>query len=261
MRIRESVFTALLLLIGTDFSVALATGAEDKNAKAPIEEEANIVYYESDPKSWARVKSIVAIDFPAESLKKGLAGKVDVEVLIDVAGTVRSIRTITSTPQNEEFESAVRSALKFTRFNTPQTERCIPIESVGELQFEFEIVDGMGRVNLSHRHAPKDNPRAKLTPPLINRKELQEIYHSSFPRSARRDGSQANVQVMLEVNPQTGVVISAITTHVLSTPWMEKVFSKVAAEAAMSARYSPQKERTTPIRACIAVDYRLIGYE
>lgn len=259
MRLRLLVFAAFFSTINVEFAHSIASGLEAKDTKSANETTGVTVYHEDDPKSWARVNKIRAVDFPQASLKQGLTGKVDAEVLIDILGSVKSIRSLKSTPQNSEFEAAVRTTLETATFNVPRSLRCVPIESVGELQFEFVIVDGVGRVHLLHREASMAAHNALLAPRIINRDEVAVIARSGYPVNARRVGAQASVSMMLEVDPQTGAVISALATNVVTLKGLERLFGKVATDAAKSLRYESVGGMVAPITTCFTLDYRLVG--
>ncbi len=261
MRRSLVVFAIQFLVANATFTHCAASGVSDEGKKAASETNAPTVYHADDPKSWARVKRIEAVNFPQVSLKQGQTGRVDAEVLIDILGNAKVVRALTSTPKNAEFEEAALAALKTANFAVVRSERCVPVESVGELQFEFVIIDGVGRVHLTHREATKTSHNALQAPPLSNREEATAAIKASYPVEARRAGAQASVSMLLDVNPQTGAVISAHATNVVSMKGMERYWGKVATDAIKSARFEAIAGQTDPVKICFAIDYRLVGVE
>jgi TonB family protein len=240
-------------------------GAVSETRSAPpTESTMQEVFFDSDPKSWARVKRIVAPKYPEDAVKNGIGGTVDIEVLIDRLGGVKEIRSLKSNPNNPQFEEATRLVLGRWLFNASRTHRCVPYETVGEARLTFEVKHGEGVISLTHR------PRS-VPPPLfvaqrapikaLNRAELQKVFSEAFPQSARREGAQANLYALLTIDANTGTVLNAEVTHVIAPKDFEKAFAKAAMEGLLKVKYPPLPNRAESWKTCFDITYRLSGHE
>lgn len=169
--------------------------------------------YDSDPKSWGRVKLLVVPTYPADLLTAGVEGVVDVEVLVSYIGRVQTIREISSTPKNAAFEEATRAVLEYWGFVNPVSHRCIPVETVAQARLHFNIENGAPKIYLSHR-APvtpetkvKSKTRAPVMAKLVSTNRPEILRSVIYPVEARRYGVEADVAGIITVSRKTGTVV------------------------------------------------------
>jgi TonB family protein len=151
--------------------------------------------------SWARVKRIVTPRYPKDSLKSGTGAVVDITVLVATDGRVKDVQRVEASPSDARFESATREVLKHWKFRIKLSERCVPIETVGNVRLTFKVVDGKEEISLSHLMATEpmpagDQKEARPLPKLtaLNYAEVQR--GSKYPLQARKEGAQADVWVL-----------------------------------------------------------------
>ncbi len=217
------------------------------------------VFYESDPKSWARVKRIVPPKYPEAMLKLGQGAVVDIEVLIGKIGFVSQIRSVTSNPNNLQLVEATRAVLQYWTFNVPRSEACVPIESVGDMQLIFEVVNGEGKISLIHRRNQDLDVTKVKSPKMLNRVAVSEVIQEGYPREARRAGAQAIVYALLTVDHMSGATLSVEITHMVTPTGYEKKFAEAVMPGLTAVKFSPFPSKTMPWRNCISVDYVLRG--
>jgi len=246
---------------GSQLDQAIKPSVESSGTVQTNADEPEVVYFEQDPQSWARVKRIVNPVYPEIHLKNGIGGVVDIEVLIDVLGYVREVRSIVSTPANNEFETVIRQGLKYWLFNVPSTPRCVPIEAVGAVRLTFEVVDAMPKITLMHRNPLPVSTSSRLAPKMVNRDSITEQITGRFPVMARRAGAQANVYLLLNISHETGELMDAEVTHVVTLKDYEKMFAHAAMQSVRNIKYLPRADQTMPWRTCMVIAYRLKGSE
>jgi TonB family protein len=233
--------------------------ADPQKAKPDSAEE---IFFNTDPKSWARVKRIVPPKYPEDAVKNAIGGTVDIEVLIDQIGAVKEIRSIKSTPNNPQFEEATRQVLKHWLFNDSRTSRCLPYETVGEARLNFAVKNGGGEISLTHRPYIAPTFEAQQAPiKMLNREEVINTTVDFFPRSARREGAQANLYALLTVDAKTGAIINVEVTHVITPNGFEASFAKASEEGLRKVKYPPFPNRSEPWKTCFDISYRLSGAE
>jgi TonB family protein len=231
--------------------------AESQKAKVDSAEE---VFFSTDPKSWARVKRIVPPKYPEGAVKNAIGGTVDIEVLIDEIGAVKEIRSIKSIPNNLQFEEATRQVLKQWLFNDSRTNRCVPYETVGEARLSFEVKNGEGAIFLTHRPRIAPSFDAQHAPiKMLNFAEVQDTIHAFFPRSARREGAQANLYALLTIDAKTGETLNVEVTHVITSKGFDVKFTKAAEVGLRKIKYQPFPGRSEPWKTCFEISYRLSG--
>ncbi len=214
------------------------------------------VIFDSDPKSWARVKHIVPPKYPQDALEKGIGGIVDVEVLIDVVGYAKEIRSISSTPKNPAFEEATLAVVKRWVFNVPQTQRCEPYETAGNARLTFAVIDGAPNIALSHRAAPvTSRPVVAVNKMLwVNSMDAKKLV--KYPLQARRAGAQANVNALMTVNGK-GELIDVEITHVLAHKAFKQEFSNAVMDALKDAKFVGATGTERIWRYCVPFVFRL----
>jgi TonB family protein len=273
IRLLAFVTYCFLLFVGMN-----AAAQADGNAKneafntqsAPVEKLKNSealppeVFYDSDPKSWARVKRMVTPKYPADALKNGVGGVVDLEVFIDRIGGVKDVRTMTSTPNNPQFEQAINDVIKYWRFGVPQSNRCVPTDSVGEVSLTFEVKAGEGVISLSHRSGKQYAASDILpAPKFLDAKRVANIFAADYPRAARRAGATAQVYALLTINSASGKATNAEVTHIITADGFESLFKEAAEPALMTIRHPPfhpkSSEQSGDWTKCVVISYRLKG--
>jgi TonB family protein len=233
--------------------------AEPQKAKPDSAEE---IFFNTDPKSWARVKRIVPPKYPEDAVKNGIGGTVDIEVLIDQIGAVKEIRSIKSTPNNPQFEEATRQVLQHWLFNVSRTNRCVPFETVGEARLNFVVKNGGGEISLTHRPYTSPSFEALQAPiKMLNHAEVKNMINDFFPRSARRYGAQANLYALLTVDAKTGETLNVEVTHVITPKGFEESFAKAADAGLRKVKYPLFPGRSESWKTCIDISYRLTGNE
>jgi outer membrane biosynthesis protein TonB len=240
-----------------------ASTSQVATAPAKAAETANDVFFESDPQSWARVRRMVEPKYPAAALKEGRGAVVDLEVLIDEIGAVKTVRSLTSTPSSPDFEAAIRNDLAGWLFHVASTDRCVPVETVGNVTVTFQVEQGKGKVSLTHRSLPKppSDAKVRMGPRIKNRKEVGEDMNQSYPYSARRGGVRAQVYVLLTVDPVTGQVKEIEVPHVITHPDYVQAFAQAAREGMKRAVYTTVEGYTKPWKLCTVAKYELSGRE
>ena len=229
-----------------------AGAAESNNVNAD-----DAVVFDSDPKSWARVKRIVPPTYPSEALEQGVGGIVDVDVLIGVLGYATKIRSINSTPRNQAFEEATRAVVKSWLFNVPQTSRCVPYETVGNARLTFAVVNGAPEIVLSHRASPVIVPPKQPvgTPRWLNADEVRKSVQ--YPFRARRSGAQGYVNAMMSVSAENGELLDVEVTHVLAPNAFKQEFSEEVLSALKKAKFEAVPGRKQVLKYCVPFVFRL----
>lgn len=264
-----SIDTWRALSVAALLTISFAASAQDSgstsqqaSAAEKTVEPVDDVLFASDPQSWARVTRVVEPKYPEAALKEGRGAVVDLEVLVDVLGGVKTVRSISSMPRSPDFEAAVQEILKTWLFSVAKTDRCVPVETVGNVSITFEVRDGKGVVSLTHRKLPPPTGAKVLFGPRIkNRKEVSEDMQQSYPRSARRAGVQAQVYTLLTVEPATGQVQDIEVTHVITHPDFVRDFTEAARQGMKRTVYTAAEGRTKPWKMCTVAAYRLRGEE
>lgn len=174
--------------------------------------------YDTDPKSWGRVTRLVTPTYPADALAAGVEGVVDVEVQVSQLGSVKSVRSVTSTPKNGALEAAAQQVLDYWEFATPVSRQCVPMETTAHARLHFQIENGMPKVYLTHRAAnPSSVDMASSAPnatkaKLVSTNRAEVLGSVRYPMDARRDNAEADVAGMIVVNRKTGEVLDARAT-------------------------------------------------
>jgi outer membrane biosynthesis protein TonB len=241
-------------------SATNANAQRNEDVKPSIGNAENLseVFYDIDPKSWARVLKIFPPTYPSDALTNGVIGFVDLEVLLDIAGKVKEVRSITSTPNNPAFEQVTRDVLRYWEFGVPRTNRCVPYEIVGEARLTFEIRNGEGIVSLTHRQPAKfANLITGIEPKLLNLLEVARAGQASYPRDARRAGAEAVVDALVTVSSETGELLEIEVTSVITTKGPTKLFHDAAKTALSKSRYPPFESRTSTWKKCTRISYQL----
>jgi TonB family protein len=241
------------------YALGIATSAAGQAAgEFPLE-----IQFNPAAESWARVKRIVTPRYPQDALKSGTGAVVDITVSVATDGTVKDVQRVEATPPDARFESATREVLKHWKFRIKLSERCIPIETVGNVRLTFKVVDGKEEISLSHRKAAEsmrtgDQTEARPLPKLnaLNYEEIQR--RSQYPLEARKAGAEADVWILAKVDPSKGTVIETETAHVVTHPRFNEDFFLYAGARLMNAlRFEPEPELKDTIIACIPMAYRL----
>ncbi len=252
-----------LCSIGLSHPQFVAAQADTKGtAPTAVAESQSDVFYDTDPKSWARVLKIFPPTYPEEALKNGIGGVVDIDVLINTIGRVKDIRSISSVPNNPAFEQATRDALKHWVFGVPMTNRCIRHESFGESRLTFEVKNGEGLISLTHREYPASKifPSGKA-PKMLTRDDVVAHAKKYYPTTARRVGLEALVDMLLEIDSVTGELLRAEVTNIETPRGGMKMFSEAALASIKYAKFEPLEGRTTPWKKCFTIDYRLSAFK
>ncbi len=216
------------------------------------------VIFDSDPKTWARVKHIVPPKYPQDALERGIEGIVDVEVLIDVVGYAKEIRAISSTPRNPAFEEATLEVVRRWVFNVPISSKCVPYETVGSARLTFTVANGKAQIALSHRALPDKNPPpvAKYSYGWLSKPE--DRTRVRYPAEARRAGAQANLNFLATVSGTSGEVLEVEITHILAAKPFKPAFSFAVINALKGSHVSPLPDPLRPnFKFCGSFLFRL----
>ena len=217
------------------------------------------LFYESDPKSWARVKRIVPPKYPEAMLMAGQGAVVDIEVQIGKLGFVSEIRSVTAKPANPELVEATRKVLQYWKFNVPSSARCMPIESVGEMSLIFKVLNGEGVITLEHRSEKKLHAKEQKAPKMINRDAITAIALENFPRGARRAGAEAIVYSVLTIDHHTGETLNADVAELITSKGYEKMFTDAAMPALKAIKFEPFADKTAPWKVCMVINFMIGG--
>ncbi len=252
-----------IVLIGLALPyIAIAQSDPKTTATGAAAESQSELFYDTDPKSWARVLKIFPPTYPEEALKNGVGGIVDIDLLINTVGRVKDIRTIVSIPNNPAFEQATRDVLRHWVFGVPLTNRCIRHDSFGDARLTFEVKNGEGVITLTHREQPTSKmfPTGKA-PKMLTRDDVAAHAKKYYPTTARRVGLEALVDMLLTIDPVTGELIGTEVTNIETPNAGKKMFSEAALASIRYAKFEPFEGRTTPWKKCFAIDYRLSGID
>lgn len=247
----RNVFDKLLcaMLVFTHVHAVAQTIAEEVD---PL-----VTYYAKHPLGWGSVRSFQPPIFPETLAKNGARVRAEVRVAISANGTVRKIESIQTDPKNAEIETSVRKSITGREFRAPLNSRCVSIETIGELQFDFEVQDGAEKVTMVFKRPP---PVPAVFPKgvIINRSQLASEFQKAYPIQARRRGVEAEVDLPFAYNARTGEVLSAEATKVTSTDKLyEGDFKSVAATAMMAAKVEPRTDLEGTFKSCTKIKFAL----
>ncbi|MBL8523427.1 MAG: TonB family protein [Betaproteobacteria bacterium] len=244
---REAAVMAMLLLGGN------AGAIEVRQAVANSEE----MLFADDPKNWARPKVVVTPTFPEDQLKLNASGKVDVEVVVDAQGTVKSYRIAKSEPANPAFEKAVEEVAKLWLFYVMLDKECVPMESTGNARVWFEAQDGKGKVSVSGQVSQTAASGNARKPNMLNRKEAAAGIR--YPSEMLRAGVHAMVNAVIRVDGKSGepLDVGIAWTRTSPDPVRDNIVSSLHAEVKrgmMRAKFAPSEGGN--YRVCIPFEFK-----
>ncbi len=239
-------------------------------AAAPLGAVEVETQFDSEPASWGRVRRIVTPVFPPELLATGVQGVVDVEVLINQRGNVKTIRELTSKPKNLAFEDATRKVLDYWEFANAMSKQCVPLETVGHARLHFEIENGEAKISLTHRALAKPTPPATtennssaVRAQVVATNRAEVLRSIRFPQEARRLGVEADAYGIFSVHRKTGRVTDvSVAVIPVAGDVKESIYGQFESEALKAMRrfkYEPITDAPDYAisRACIPMKFRL----
>ena len=247
----RALFTAVVLA-----TIPVSVGALPQTVPGSAPELQSLS--DADPVSWARPKVVVAPEYPADALEKKITGYVDADVLVREDGVVGEIRSLSSTPKNEDFEKAVAEVIKLWVFHTPMSN-CRPYETVGNVRIWFDLKDGAGTVSVSNRVSVPD-PAAKAGPPKSkvvssNAKELRATVR--YPARARRANSQGHVNLIFAAEPDGSISKIDVAYSISKPSGYEKDFIAASKAAVAQFKINAMPDRDKAVAVCVPFNFYL----
>lgn len=209
--------------------------------------------FADDPKEWLRISRVSPPAYPKELFAKGITGHVDIDVTIDELGAVKKIGTVTSKPQNALFEASARESVKYWKFKSKLSSKCIPEIGQGNVRIWFEIRDGKEAISVSSTPGTmgKASPAAESKwRPIVNREEVTKALY--YPVAAQREGEQGAVYAVMHVDSASGAVKKIEITHAIAGSMTRRSFERAATTALEIARFEPRpSEQGVIFKACM----------
>lgn len=254
-------FACLLLIVLPTLAVANDTElAQAESAVAPP------LQYDSDPKSWGRVKRMVRPVYPAEALAAGVTNAVDIEVDVSRSGYVKSVRAIESNPKNAVFEEAVRAVISDWEFVVPMSARCEPLETVANAKLEFAVEGGKEVQRLTHRAPPQVASSSADAPPFAKLEQInsaETLKMLRYPSAAVRGRVMTDVYGIVTVDLRSGLVVDAevveVVTNTKPNARVFRLFADTVTTLMRAAKFKPNEAAAegSRKRMCLPYNFRI----
>ena len=204
-------------------------------------------YYRYGPGSPGRPEKFFVPEYPAEALRKGVTGYVDVE------GTVGGLRFLeepvlhAGTPEAEVFVEPTRDVARFWQFYPSyRANTCFPSRDRVELRVVFEIEGGKPKISIEVPRAP---PRGKSI-------KAANCPEPRYPRAALMADAMANVYSAVHLRPD-GKVSSVDTETYPHRGIVDEMFSDAVKSAFEGCEFPPAADPATPRTVCYDVIFRM----
>jgi TonB family protein len=206
----------------------------------------------------SKFKRWVRPDYPEASRVAQKTGVVEVHVEVNEGGTSSTLK-LSSDPQSDALEGAVKDVVEHWRYIVPITKTCEPLTSRVHARVHFNLEDGRPAVSLEEVSSPKAEKACVDPLRVLNEKEVREKLSLLFPRAARRSGSEGVVYLAITANAATGDVRDIDVVRLVDGGSAKREFQNVAMIAFRDLRVEPRvgSAPDETVRICRSVSFEL----